>query len=179
MRIYVMRHGTTVWNEKQITQGRSQNRLSKNGKVLAEEASKKIEGVNFDVIFCSPLMRTMQTANIINKKHKVKIIKDERLTEIDQGVFTGRGKNQISESDAILKNSRSEKCKMESYSSVLLRVQNFLQFLKTTKYNTVFIVTHNVTASLISCVCEKIPVDFNNNKHLRNFDNAEIKMFEI
>ena len=31
MNLYIMRHGTTTWNEKGITQGRSNNKLSKKG----------------------------------------------------------------------------------------------------------------------------------------------------
>ena len=96
MNLYIMRHGTTGWNEKGITQGRSQNRLSKEGKFLAQKQAEKFKNVKFDVIFSSPLMRTMQTANIMNAFHGVKIVKDERLTEIDQGIFTGRHKDSLS-----------------------------------------------------------------------------------
>lgn len=85
-----MRHGTTAWNEKGITQGRTNNRLSKSGKVLTEQRAKDFAYKNIDIIFCSPLMRTVQTANIINKFHNVKIQKDDRLIEIDQGIFTGK-----------------------------------------------------------------------------------------
>ena len=67
MNIFVMRHGTTVWNEKGITQGRSNNRLSSNGIEMVEQVAKEFKNVNFDVIFCSPLMRTVQTAKIMNK----------------------------------------------------------------------------------------------------------------
>ena len=83
MKVYIMRHGTTVWNEKNITQGRSQNRLSVSGKQLVEKVAKQNSALKIDVIFSSPLMRTMQTANIMNKYHNVPILKDERLTEID------------------------------------------------------------------------------------------------
>ena len=90
MNIYLMRHGTTVWNEKGITQGRVNNRLSQSGKAIAEQRALELQNVEFDVIFASPLMRTMQTANIINKYHNVKVVKDERLIEIHQGIFTGK-----------------------------------------------------------------------------------------
>ena len=71
MQIYIMRHGTTVWNEKGITQGRTNNRLSKKGKLLTEEVSQKYKDLKIDFIFCSPLMRTVQTANIINKFQRI------------------------------------------------------------------------------------------------------------
>ena len=43
MEILVMRHGTTVWNEKKITQGRTNNRLSKAGKEIASERAKEFK----------------------------------------------------------------------------------------------------------------------------------------
>ena len=88
MKLYIMRHGTTVWNEKEIIQGFSKNRLSKSGKLLVEKQAVKHKNTNFDLIIASPMMRTMQTANIMNKFHGIKIVKDDRLREIDQGVFT-------------------------------------------------------------------------------------------
>ena len=42
MNLYVMRHGTTVWNEKGITQGRTNNRLSKGGVLLTQEVAEKL-----------------------------------------------------------------------------------------------------------------------------------------
>ena len=73
-----MRHGTTVWNEKGITQGRSSNMLSQSGKALTEQAANMLKDVQIDVIFASPLMRTMQTANIINKYHIACLSKTKR-----------------------------------------------------------------------------------------------------
>jgi hypothetical protein len=40
-----MRHGTTVWNEKGITQGHTNNRLSKKGKILTEEVALKYKNI--------------------------------------------------------------------------------------------------------------------------------------
>lgn len=180
MIVYVMRHGTTVWNEKGITQGRTNNRLSKQGKVLTEEVAIAHKDVHFDVIFASPLMRTMQTANIINKYHKVKIVKDERLIEIDQGIFSGKSKYEISEEEKKLKFARAKECGMESYQSVYERIKDFVCELKeNAKYKTVLIVTHNVGASFAELVLTDTKVDYNNDKHLRSFKNAEVKYFEI
>lgn len=180
MKVYVMRHGITVWNEKGITQGRTNNRLSKSGKSLTEEVAEKYKNESFDVIFASPLVRTMQTANIINKYHKAKIIKDERLIEIDQGIFSGKSKNELSEEDKKLKIARAKECGMESYESVYERINKFINdLLQNKKYEKILIVTHNVCASFISVVLTKKEVDFENNEHLHNFNNAEIRCFEI
>ncbi len=176
MKVYVMRHGTTVWNEKGITQGRSNNRLSKSGKKLAEDVADQYKNEKFEVIFCSPLMRTMQTANIINKFHKVKIVKDDRLIEINQGVFAGRKKETWTDEEKQARIDRDERFGLEKYESVYSRAKNFIEDLKTKQYKNVLIVTHNVVASLIELILNDI--DYSD-KHLGAFKNAEIKNFNL
>ena len=180
MKIYVMRHGTTVWNERGITQGRTNNRLSKNGVLLTEKVSKRYKDCKFDIIFCSPLMRTMQTANIMNRHHNVKIIKDNNLIEIDQGIFTGRNKEDLSKDEKRLKALRDKSAGMETYASALDRARAFLSALrKNTKYKNVLVITHNVIASFLDDILNNVKVDFKNPDHLGHFKNAEIKTFEI
>lgn len=179
MNLYVMRHGTTVWNEKGITQGHTNNRLSKKGITLTKEVSEKYKNTNFDIIYCSPLMRTVQTANIMNKFHNVKVVKDKRLIEIDQGIFTGRSKYDLTEKEKLLKFSRSESCGMESYQSAYDRTKDFLLDIKNNcVFNNVLIITHNCNATFLEDLLLEINIDFNNDKHLRSFKNAEVKQFK-
>jgi probable phosphoglycerate mutase len=174
-----MRHGTTVWNEKGITQGRTNNRLSKKGIALTKDVAEKYSNSNFDIIYCSPLMRTVQTANLMNKFHNVKVIKDKRLIEIDQGIFTGRSKCDLTEEEKNLKFARAESCGMESYQSVYNRTKNFLLDIRNNcKFNNVLIITHNCNATFLEDLLLKIDVNFNNDNHLRSFKNAEIKQFK-
>ena len=51
MNIYIVRHGTTVWNQKGISQGHSQNRLSESGKQLVIQTANKHKDTKFDIIF--------------------------------------------------------------------------------------------------------------------------------
>lgn len=180
MNIFIMRHGTTVWNEKGITQGRSSNMLSQSGKALTEQAANMLKDVQIDVIFASPLMRTMQTANIMNKYHNVKVVKDERLIEIHQGIFTGKKWLSLTKEERELKNSRDSSCGMESYDSVYERVNDFIQNIKLTcPFENILIITHNVCASLIYTILSNQKVDLQNKKHIKCFNNAEIKKLSI
>ena len=177
MNLYIMRHGTTIWNEKKIIQGRSNNRLSKNGIIATEEVSKEKINTKFDVIYVSPLMRTMQTANIMNKYHNVKIIKDERLIEIEQGIFTGRLKSSLSTEELILKNQKSSDCGMESYDKVYNRVKDFLADIKENcKYQNVLIIAHNIIATFLDYIILNHKVDYTKRENLCNFDNNEIRL---
>lgn len=175
-----MRHGKTVWNEKGITQGRTNNRLSKNGKIKTQEVSRKYAKTHFDVIFCSPLMRTMQTANIMNVFHNTKIVKDQRLIEIDQGIFTGRKKTSLTDEEKQQKFSRDKKYGMESYQSVFLRTKNFIEYLIKQKYENVLIITHDSNAGFFEMIVNNAKINqinFCNGE--RHFDNSEIKCLDL
>lgn len=180
MKLYIMRHGTTVWNEKEIIQGFSKNRLSKSGKLLVEKQAVKHKNTNFDLIIASPMMRTMQTANIMNKFHGIKIVKDDRLREIDQGVFTGRKMSSLTDEEKPHQLKKNPKYGMENYESVLKRVVSFYEYLKTlTSYKNVLVVTHNTPASYLESLIIDGFVDISNRQKQINFGNAEIKEFEI
>ena len=180
MKLYIMRHGTTVWNEKNIIQGFSKNRLSKSGKLLVENQAEKYKDVDFDLIIASPMMRTMQTANIMNQFHDLKIIKDKRLREIDQGIFTGRKVSSLNEEEKVYQLKKDPKYGMEDYASVLKRVVDFFEYLKTlTSYKSILVVTHNTPASYLESLINKGKVDISDRKTQINFGNAEIKEFDI
>ena len=180
MKLYIMRHGTTCWNEKGITQGRTNNRLSKYGKSLTKNVAENHKNDQFDIIFCSPLMRTMQTANIINLYHNAKIIKDDRLIEIDQGIFSGRRWKDLTLQEKEQKNSRSKDCGMENYKQVYDRVKDFFEYIKKEHSGkNILVVTHNVTASMLEIIATNQKFDINNTQSFKTFDNAQIKYFEI
>ena len=49
----------------QVLQGRSDYPLNENGIAQAREAAKKLNGIAFDAVYSSPLIRALQTAKII------------------------------------------------------------------------------------------------------------------
>lgn len=180
MKIYVMRHGQTVWNAKGFIQGHSQNRLSKTGKAQVEETAQKLKNENIDLIISSPLMRTMQTANIMNQYHGVKIIKNEKIIENHQGIFTGRKKSDLTQKELELKIKMSKEAKMETMEEVVSRTKNFIEELKQ-KYSdkSVLVVTHNIVASAIEGLAKYNNFDKEIFVNKITFDNAELKKIEI
>lgn len=180
MEIYIVRHGTTIWNEKKRTQGRVRNKLSKNGIIEVLAIAEKLKDVGFDYIFCSPLLRAVQTANIINKFHNIKLIKDERLTDIDQGIFTGRYFNSLTNEELILKKAKSKSCKMETLEEMYYRVKPFFdEIVEKHQDKTILIVTHSGVASFL----EKMITNNYYNEEIFNrtdyFNNGEVKKFTV
>lgn len=180
MNIYILRHGTTVWNETGRIQGRRNNRLSKQGKLLVEQTALENKDKKFDIIYASPIMRTMQTANIFNKYHNLKIVKEPELLEIDEGDFTGKFKKNLSAKELKLLTDRDKKCKMESWYDAFLRVEKYVKYLKQNcKYNDVVLVTHDFIATCLEYALKGQHETFENYVYFKNFKNAELRKYVI
>lgn len=63
--IILVRHGETEWNRKGIIQGRHDIPLNQTGRRQAEATMKKLKGKTIHGIFSSPLIRALETAQII------------------------------------------------------------------------------------------------------------------
>lgn len=84
-----MRHGQTDWNALRKLQGRSDVPLNDNGRLMVEDAIKEYQDIHFDVCFCSPLKRALETAHIFLENRNTPLIVDDRLAEMCFGIYEG------------------------------------------------------------------------------------------
>jgi probable phosphoglycerate mutase len=87
--LYIMRHGRTDWNVMHKLQGRTDIPLNEDGRRMAERANEEYMDVNFDICYCSPLIRARETAELVLRGRDVPIIIDERLAEMCFGEYEG------------------------------------------------------------------------------------------
>ena len=80
MYLYVIRHGQTDWNIQKKLLSTTDVPLNSTGVEQCKEAEKLVRNLNYDLVICSPKLRTKQTAEIVNTK-KVEVIYDDRLIE--------------------------------------------------------------------------------------------------
>ena len=96
MRIYLLRHGTTDWNTAGIVPGIvSGIHLNQEGVERSERIALRFSQVPFRRILSSPLERTIQTAEIINRSHHLEIEIDKRLVDWDLGPWSALAVQQI------------------------------------------------------------------------------------
>mgnify|MGYP002853293274 CR=1 FL=1 len=88
--LYLVRHGETVDNVRQIMQGQTQGELTDSGIRQAEELSRKLADEDFRAVIASDLKRSVDTARIIAEPHRLEVIQTPLLRERDWGDFTGR-----------------------------------------------------------------------------------------
>lgn len=95
-RYFVMRHGEAGSNVRRVidSKGDKNNKLTEKGILDARKSVAGYKKAGFDLVFCSPMLRTKETAGIVADVlgfNKNKIVFDERLTEFQVGDLDGKG----------------------------------------------------------------------------------------
>jgi alpha-ribazole phosphatase/probable phosphoglycerate mutase len=120
-------HGTTTDNEKDISSGWSDVKLSKLGKQQSKELADKTKDEKFDAVFTSDLKRAVDSANI-TWGGKYRIIQDKRLRECNYGDYNAEPSKVV---EPLQKKSINKPMPNgESYEMVKKRIKNFLNDLK-------------------------------------------------
>ena len=144
MRIYIIRHGQTELNNRQLLQGQSDYPLNSAGIGQAEKAAERLRGVTFDYVFTSPLRRAVQTAEIVAPG--VNPVVDQRLIEMDYGPYEGAGLRELPPEVLTFFQDfvhNPAPAGMEQLSDVVARAGDFLEGLRELEGN-VLISTHAI-----------------------------------
>lgn len=88
--IFLVRHGETVDNARQIMQGQTQGELNQRGREQAEQVARRLASEPLDAIVASDLHRAIQTAEVIAEPHGLPVVTTPLLRERDWGSYTGR-----------------------------------------------------------------------------------------
>jgi len=88
--IYLARHGQTDYNAEPRFQGRLAVPLNDTGREQARELAEQAASKDFVALWCSPLARARQTADIVAARLGLAAVEDERLVETDAGDWTDR-----------------------------------------------------------------------------------------
>ncbi len=155
-KVTVLRHAQSQGNVSPVYQGKLPGTdLTATGKKQAAAAADRLEKDVTPVthIYCSPLARTRQTAEVIAKKTGARLIVDERLREVEFGDYEGKS---VDFSDlTFVKARRAHKLEtgkvesiyhfpgMETWSQVNARILSFMnEMLPRHRGQHVVVVTH-------------------------------------
>ena len=84
-RLFVVRHGETVWNREGRIQGHTDVALSDRGMEQARLLAQRLEPVKFDAAYASDLCRASQTASLILEGREVPVTPTPSLREYHKG----------------------------------------------------------------------------------------------
>lgn len=168
MKIYLVRHGETMWNKARKLQGQSDVPLNEYGRKLAYITAEGLKDISFDAVYASPLGRAVETAQIISGDRQIPFTTDERLMEMCFGVEEG------ADIPAIKKNPKDPLYnflnkpeafvppeKGESFSDIYARSRSFMENIiipLEEKYDNILLVAHGaLNRSILNPICQ-IPV---------------------
>lgn len=162
VRLLLMRHGETEWNQLSRYQGQTDIPLNENGKLQSEKVGEFLKDVSIDFAFSSSLLRAKETAEIILQHHKdVQLELNDGFKEIIHGLWEGKDETEIEqEFPGELQRWREtpEQVQMpagESLKQVWQRTidvyESILHTALTKKLNTVLIVVHGVNNQILLC----------------------------
>jgi len=122
--LFLVRHGETVDNARQIMQGQTQGELNERGREQALQVARRLVGEAVDAVVASDLRRAVQTAELIAEPLGLTVSATPLLRERDWGGFTGR----------FIPDLRGETWPddIESEAELLLRARSFLLYIVAT-----------------------------------------------
>lgn len=165
--LYLVRHGETVDNARQVMQGQTQGLLNDEGLRQARELSARLAGEHFDAVVASDLHRAIQTATILAEPHGLAVATTPLLRERDWGGFTGR----------FIPDLKGEPWPddVESLEAMLQRARRFLDFLRSAYPDRrVLAVGHGIINKAIQSVFFGRPMN-----QIEKMKNAEVRILGI
>lgn len=165
--LYLVRHGETVDNARQIMQGQTQGELNATGVQQADVLAQSMKDKHFDAIIASDLNRSIQTAEIIAAPHGLAVTTTPLLRERDWGDFTGR----------FIPGLKGEPFpeNVESMAQLLERAGRFLAFIRNNyPSKCVLAVGHGIVNKAIQAVHYQ-----KSTREIERMMNAEVRVLQL
>lgn len=165
--LFLVRHGETVDNARQIMQGQTQGCLNEKGREQARVVAERLAAEPVDAIVASDLRRAIQTAEMIAEPHGLPVVTTPLLRERDWGGFTGRFipdlKGEVWPDD------------IESEEALLSRARTFLIYITATyPGKRVVAVGHGIFNKAILAVYAQCPM-----REVQRMMNAEVRLLTV
>ncbi len=132
--LFIIRHGETEYNRIGRMQGRGVDQpLNETGRRQAKATAVYLKDYGIDLAVSSSLKRSIQTAEIVAKNHRVNLLSYKELDELDFGIYEGKYSADVDEELTAIK-ERWQKGEVhlnldggESPSQALKRVKKRMQ----------------------------------------------------
>lgn len=150
-------HSTSEDNERGIASGHLNSALSAKGILQAQTLGDRYQGMPIDMIYCSDLDRSRETARIAFGSRGIPIVEDRRLREWDYGQFNGASASEV------------ERLKIrhildpfpggESLSEAIGRIADVIDEISVTSPETVLIIGHRAVFYTLEHRFKKLPLE--------------------
>ncbi len=184
LRLFLVRHGQSVWNDEKRIQGQQDIPLGDEGRKQAIALGERFKGRQFQACFSSPLKRATETAELILKAsgNSTPIITLLELMERNFGDWEGKS---IDDLQLLFPNDFSQWLAAhqipappngESMDELMKRVERGLDQILAVKEGNVLVVGHSGSIKAAICIFFRLPLS----SFVRmRIDNASLTILEI
>ncbi|MCJ7817197.1 MAG: histidine phosphatase family protein [Candidatus Aenigmarchaeota archaeon] len=179
MKLILVRHGETEWNVKGRVQGQADIALNRKGLEQAKKVGFRLKKEPIDVIYCSYMKRTRQTAASITRFHKVPVIYSNLIKERNFGKLEGMHTDEYRRirEESGLPFHLYRPLGGENYIDLEKRVKKFLAMIKKKhSKQTVVVVSHGGVIRTFITVITKKPLAA---VHEIEQHNASVNVIEL
>jgi alpha-ribazole phosphatase len=89
LKLYIIRHGATIWNKEALYTGQTDVPLNEEGYQQAEKISQRLAGEGLQAVYSSALSRAVATAQIVARPHALTPHILPGLLEVNFGAWEG------------------------------------------------------------------------------------------
>ncbi len=173
MKIYLVRHGQTDSNAQKIYNFADED-INAVGVAQAMQLRNLVQGLRFDTVIASTMLRAHHTAEIITDN--APMILDSRIRERDLGDLTGLPLETVDRDDYWNYNSTTRYGTAEPVRDFFARVYDFINELKTKNYTSVLVVAHSGVSRAFCAYFEGLG---DGQMLRRGLGNCEIKEYDL
>lgn len=166
MKLYIARHGETIWNTQKRMQGWEDSDLTPLGSQQAKLLGKSLENIDFNQVVSSPLARTIKTTEIIVGDRDLDVVINDNFKEMGFGSWEGQNPDILKERyPSQYKNLWTQAHKYvpidgESFKQVQDRViMGLEQIIKDNPQGNVLLVTHGMIVQVILLYMKGLALD--------------------
>jgi len=164
LRLILVRHGETDWNRiLRIQGGKSDTPLNRKGAQQAEELASRLEQEDIKAVYSSPLKRALNTARAIAAQHRLGVIAEPLLREIEAGELEGVTTAELGMrfSDYLIRDGTDKKIPGgESLADLQARCWGFIEKVRKQHSNgNVVLVSHYFVILSVICAVLGLPLE--------------------
>jgi len=192
IKLFVTRHGNAISNEKNIAASVSEKYCGGLSKIGEEQAKKLVSTLlkhKFDIIFVSPLIRTMQTVfpYLRTFTYPPKLVISELILERDLGDIKGKSMSEVKDyRESKGYNDRKRRGNLmswtpqngESIYDVKKRANKFIEYIKENfDGKSILVVSHSIFIRILDILLTNRKID--SFYSLDEPKHGEVKSYEI
>lgn len=172
LKLYLIRHGRTEWNEQGLLQGAKNSPLIAQGIEGAKRTGQALQHIPFTAVYTSQLQRTIDTANYIINDPNVPMYQLAELNEQDFGSWEGQAIEQLRQTEEFHNLQHNPTAYQasnggETYQQLAHRLEQGLnKIIQAHQQGNILIVSHGHSLRLLLALLQNIPWQQHRNSEL-------------